>query len=486
MNNEIQLVSDGDGLAVIGDSTDVERFLISQGLDQLTSRDLGLQRLDKIWGNGAVAMYAGSAIAAGSGRWVQLTEKSARQIKDIGLMTSKDSGLSLGVVQAHGGQIKGIVEFAQGPGSILGNPMVLAGAAGIMAQVAIQQQMEEIVEYLQEINEKVDDILRGQKDAVLADMIGVDLIIEEAWTVRDQVGRVSEVTWSKVQGTSMTIARTQGYALRQLDAIAEQLEKKKDPGELAKAAKDAELKVREWLAVLARCFQLQDAILVLEIDRVLDASPEELDRHRLGLTTARRKRRELIARSTARLLTEMDEIVLRANSNVLFNPFKSPATVRSSNQVAADLLDFRGRLGIEACREASEAKRWGQAATEVRDKVLATTAEGVDAARRFGADTCDRAAEALRPVDIDGDGVPDKPRALSAMEDAGSAIKGAAADAAGAIGTGANNASSAMGGRVTGAASAVGSLFQRKHNTAASPNDLDPDTVDKRPEQPEA
>ena len=87
-----------------------------------------------------------------------------------------------------------------------------------MAQLAMQQTMDEITDYLAAIEEKVDDVLRAQKDAVLADMIGAGFVIEEAMTVREQVGRVSEVTWSKVQATSMTIARTQAYALRQLDA----------------------------------------------------------------------------------------------------------------------------------------------------------------------------------------------------------------------------------------------------------------------------
>ena len=79
--------------------------------------------------------------------------------------------------------------------------------------------------------------------------------IEEALTVRAQVGRVSEVTWSKVQATGMTIARTHPYALRQLDAIAEKLEKKANLGEIAKATKEAEPRLREWLAVLARTFE---------------------------------------------------------------------------------------------------------------------------------------------------------------------------------------------------------------------------------------
>ena len=79
-----------------------------------------------------------------------------------------------------------------------------------MAQLAMQQTMDEITDYLATIDEKVDDVLRAQKDAVLADMIGVDFVIEEAMTIREQVGRVSEVTWSKVQATPATIARDPG------------------------------------------------------------------------------------------------------------------------------------------------------------------------------------------------------------------------------------------------------------------------------------
>lgn len=45
MGSEIELVSDGDGLAVIGNSADVERFFLSAGLDTAPSKDLDLHRL---------------------------------------------------------------------------------------------------------------------------------------------------------------------------------------------------------------------------------------------------------------------------------------------------------------------------------------------------------------------------------------------------------------------------------------------------------
>ncbi|QYC39045.1 hypothetical protein Nocox_07095 [Nonomuraea coxensis DSM 45129] len=258
----------------------------------------------------------------------------------------------------------------------------------------MQQAMDEITDYLATIDEKVDDVLRAQKDAVVADMIGVDLVIEEAMTIREQVGRVSEVTWSKVQATSMTIARTQAYALRQLDALAEKMEHKTKIGQLAKTSKEAESRVQEWLAVLARCFQLQDAIAVLELDRVLDASPEELDRHRIALRAARQNRLELISRSTERLMARMDAAAGTANTKVLLHPTTSRALVHSSNHVAIAVVDFHGRLGIERSRRPLEARRWVDAAAEVRDKALETGADGVEVARRLGNETLDRARSA--------------------------------------------------------------------------------------------
>ncbi|THA85586.1 hypothetical protein [Streptomyces sp. A0592] len=389
MDNAIQLISDGDGLAVIGNPTDVERFLASEGLP---SKDIGPGRLRSVFGTGAAVAQAGSEIAGNSGRWVKLTTESAQRLKKFGLMETKTPGVSHAML-GKPGSIKSWLQIEKGVGSFLTNPARLAGAAGIMAQLAMQQTMDEITDYLAAIDEKVDDVLRAQKDAALARMIGVDLVIEETMTIREQVGRVSDVTWSKVQAAPTTIAETQAYALCQLDALAEKVEHKSKSkiGDLATAASEAESKAQEWLAVLARCFQLQDAIAVLELDRVLDDAPEELDRHRLGLRVARQNRLDLIARSTERLVARMNAAADTANAKVLLHPTKSPAIVQSSNHVATGVHDFHGRLGIESGRRSSDARRWVHAATEVRDKALETGAKGVGAARSLGNETLDRA-----------------------------------------------------------------------------------------------
>lgn len=68
MANEIELVTDGEGLAVIGDSADVECFLLDQGLSTAPSKELDVRRLSSFAGAGGTALRVGSEVAANSGR----------------------------------------------------------------------------------------------------------------------------------------------------------------------------------------------------------------------------------------------------------------------------------------------------------------------------------------------------------------------------------------------------------------------------------
>ncbi len=388
VDNTVELVSDGEGLAIIGDDSAVERFMASVGLTE----DRGT-RGGSAFSIGASIAQAGSEVAANSGRWLKLTEESAQAVKKFGLMETKTPGVSHAML-GQPGDIKQWIQVVQTPGSMLANPAVLAGAAGIMAQLAMKQQMDAIVDYLAAIDAKLDDVLRNQTNQVLAGLDGVDLAVREAMSVRDAVGRVSEVTWSKVQSSAQTIHETQGYALRHLADLADKLEAQRGIGDLADTAREAEAEVQKWLFVLARCFELHDAVGVLELDRVMDASPDELDRHRVGLNSARRDRLELISERTEELLNRMRAAVGAANSKVLFHPRQSPAVVSSSNHVAAEVHEFRELLGIESAHESSDTRRWGEAAAERWQQARSTGAQGIEGAKRLGGEARGRASSA--------------------------------------------------------------------------------------------
>ena len=384
--SEIQLVAEEHGLAVFGAPSVVEQFLASEGLVPTgpASTGLGVGRLRGLLATGSAAAQASSEIAANSGRWVKLSEKSAKAIKKYGLRESSKTGLSTGVLKGDKGQVKGFVEFVRGPGTALKNPALLAGAAGIMAQLAMQQTMDEITDYLERIDAKLDDVLQAQKDSVVSRLTGAGMAIDEAITVSRARGKVDEVTWSKVQNLSTTIAEVQGYALAQLDGLAGKLESADKVSDIASATALAAASTQEWLAVLARTFQLQEGLDVLELDRVLDASPDDVDAHRRGLEEARRKRLTDIGAATERLLMRIIAAAATANDKVLLHPAASPKTVRASGRVGSTIIEFHGLLGLESNREALEVRRWSSAAGEARDRVIETGSEGIGAVRRGG------------------------------------------------------------------------------------------------------
>src|SRR5687767_12273540 len=97
MDDMVELISDGDGLAVLGDPSAVERFMASAGLS-----DAGGSRRGSAFKMGASIAQTGSEIAANSGRWVKLTEESAQAVEKFGLMKTKTPGVSHAMVGQPG------------------------------------------------------------------------------------------------------------------------------------------------------------------------------------------------------------------------------------------------------------------------------------------------------------------------------------------------------------------------------------------------
>ena len=394
MGDEIEMVSDGQGVALLGDAGAIDRFLASAGLP---SRELDLARLSNATATAAGVVEATSLAAATSGRWVLLTEKSAQAMKSMRLMKGSTAGTGRAIA-VDGGRTSHILELIRTPGAVLANPAVLTGVAGVMAQVAMQQAMDEVTDYLARIDAKVDDVLRAQKDAALSAMVGAELVIEDALTIREHVGSVSEVTWSKVQATPATIAQTEAYAIRQLDGIAQKLERASAVGDVADAAQEARTAVGEWLAVLARCFQLQDALAVLELDRVLGAAPEQLEQHRAGIRVARQHRLDVIERSTGRLMVRMDDAAGTADAKMLLHP-RAAQTIKASNElVGAQVRDFTESLGIDNGHESVAVRRWLEAAADARDRALESGATGLETAKDLGEQALGRARSATTRI----------------------------------------------------------------------------------------
>jgi hypothetical protein len=135
MSGEIELISDGDGIAVIGDPSAVDLFLESEGLP---SRDLGLSRLRNVLSTGGATAQAGSQVAEKSGRWVKLTKESAEILKTSRLMKGETQHVSRAIAMKDN-KAAHILQIVTKPGTALTNPALLSGAGGLMSQMAMQQ-----------------------------------------------------------------------------------------------------------------------------------------------------------------------------------------------------------------------------------------------------------------------------------------------------------------------------------------------------------
>ncbi len=232
-----------------------------------------------------------------------------------------------------------------------------------MSQFAQQAEAHELKALIVMMDEKLDDVRRTQRDAVLAKMDRAAAAIEEAMTIHKHGGD-PETLWAKVSGESATILEVQNAALLELGALADKVDGKTKTGELKRATQEIEREVAIQLSILARCFELQDEFRVVELDYVLATAAENLEGHRLGLAEARQQRRAGVLERTKRLMEHMDAAGGVANANILLHVRAARSVIDSLNSTAAIVEDFHVPLGIESRRDALSATRWGEA---VRD-----------------------------------------------------------------------------------------------------------------------
>ena len=384
------MITSDEGVAVIGECGVVDRFIAANGL---VSREFPLAKLRKSVSLASGVTEAAAIISTQSGRWMKLTEESAKALKQGKTMAGSEKGLIRAILTKEG-KISEHLEFVRGSGDLLTNPAFLTGAAGVMAQMAMQQTIDEITDYLAKIDEKCDDILRAQKDAVLCEMIGTGIVLDDAMLTWTEVGAVSEVTWSTVQAAPQIIAQTQVYALKQVQRLAEKLEAETDIGNLSDILREGEADLEEWLVVLARSFQLQETVGVLTIGRVLDAHPEQVDDHRRAVKLSRQRRLDEISSSTAHLGARINHAAQLADRKLLFNPIDSPRVIRAGLNTQASIELFHSHIGLDDIDGHLEKRRWIEAVAEARDKAISRAAESFDAAKWVGADGVGAARQA--------------------------------------------------------------------------------------------
>lgn len=410
---DITVVNDGQGLLFLGDPQAIKRWLDEQGL---TSKQFTTKAI-KTAGD---ALGSLGEAKQQSGRWVKLTKESAELVKKYG----KPGTIQKGVAQNAKGRAVKWLEFYNP--SQLFTPAMAAGVGGMMTQMALEQAIQEITDYLAAIDEKVDDLLQDQKDTTIASLMGAALEVDEAAAVRDATGTLSDTAWSKVSPCAQTTSRALAYALTKLKGLSDKAERAKSIEDVGHAVEKLPDETRAWLDVIARSIQTRDRLSVIELERAYAELPEVLEQHRAAIVEARKHRLTNVQNGIGASRQSLEGTAQRLRDQKLFHPRIVNRSLEIIDAAVKDIDGFAEQLNIEISQKTIErARAWNELAGEA----IVEVAGGA----------------AANAVELGGK-----------MADGAQAIGGAIADGAGTLGEAASKGIAELGAGASEGAKALG------------------------------
>lgn len=345
-------------------------------------------------------MQTAAKVSSESGRWVKLTKDSAKLLEKYG----KAGAIQPGVVQKSNGQIVKWLRF-EDPRQPF-SPAMATGVAGMMTQMALEQAIQEITDYLKSIDEKVGELLQDQKDQTVADLIGVVFEVDEAAAIRDKTGTLSDAAWSKLAPCAQTTSRALGHALTKLQGISDKLSRAESVEKIERALDTAKDDVPTWLVMVSRAVQTRGKLPVIELERTYAKLPEVLEEHRLGIVEAKRER---LGKVKARIdaLREVFELSAdRAREEKLLHPFAVDSVLATLDLLMEQTSQLSKGLDIE-----------------MDEKVIERASEWLDVAGKFAGDVASGAANGAQQL---GGAITDGAGALGEVAGKGAADLGAA------------------------------------------------------------
>jgi len=271
--DEVVVITSEEGALLLGPETELTQLNSSDTLSPV-SPEL-LRRVSK-------ALTGIEKYQEQSGRWLKLDTESAKYLQLHGVKTRD---IRAGVIRVKdlpynftprpGGSLLKHLKFEQ---TGLLTPAAPIALASMMQQASVERQMEQMQDYLERIDAKLDAVLRFQKDSLAGEIDGIAEVLKEALLVMERTKGVTDTQWATVQQLHGELFKLQGKVLRHLSAIAEKMaQSKTSPGKVKETFQDTNTDARFWLHELARTVQLQNQMYVLQLKRVDAVEGESAD-----------------------------------------------------------------------------------------------------------------------------------------------------------------------------------------------------------------
>lgn len=337
-DQELGLFVSGSEVSVVGSSDLVQKFV-----QELAVHPEAMQKAKRSTIE-AIASVAGLSTLAGStpaGATFTMTKESAELLGKW--REFNPEGPVAGLIRGAKGRIASTAKFE--PAQM--NPMAVSNVAALSAAAALKAALADLEQLVEAMDIKLDRLLSDNRAEALGDVQGVTLVLEKAYSLYEDTGRVSDTTWTQVSHHSTALGQSSAYALNQIDAIVDSLEtgSASERADAIKMASRSEL--QSWLVLLAACGANQDRFDALEISRVGKSEPEELESHLRAIETAAARRRNLTAQRLQKLNDAVTHSAAINDLSRVINPLRSKGTLDSAEAIQATVAAFASIYGLE-------------------------------------------------------------------------------------------------------------------------------------------
>ena len=152
---------------------------------------------------------------------------------------------------------------------------------------------------------------------------------------------------SKMSGCPQDIATIQAYAIAKIKDLTEKVEREQDPKQVRPLTQQIRQEIHQWLGMLASAVRMQDQVSCIELARVCQEEPEQLEAHKKGIVLARNKRLAEIEQSLNALGRQLETKAGIVGGKVLLNPYSSPHAIANIESITSDLNAFASTLQLE-------------------------------------------------------------------------------------------------------------------------------------------
>ncbi|GAA3664437.1 hypothetical protein [Microbacterium marinilacus] len=362
--DEVELIRDGQNLLVVGSNRGaVERFMGSAGLLE-RAKEITSRQFVPMLRSAAEITHTLADTVAESALWVKLTEESAEAIKEFGLTETEVPGVAYAMA-GRPGDIKQWLKINTSAGAKLASPGLLSGVAGGLAQAASQAEAEQLRGLLVSLDAKIDKVLRGQRDAIIGPLNGVERHLRSAQTFLRVQGEVDAQEWDKITGAPQRIREIQSTSVEKLRGIAADMEQHKRVGQLSSHLPELRNQVELWVGAITRCFAALDDFAALELEHTAVIAPDRLDAKRQAIQEDRLEAITELSAGVAELMSQMTASADRAQANVLLHRTKSPRVLDMIDSSRGAIKKLYNALGLEIDWDSVTAPQWRDALLEL-------------------------------------------------------------------------------------------------------------------------